>query len=150
MALPQAQADLFLRELEATQNVSEAARRAGLRQRQPLYTLRDRDFTFRAAWDKAMGREAAKPASTERIPVEQLTPEQRRAARHLLDLLKEDPAGSAQERARAALDAWLQRRPWPSLTAVVLDELKRISPRAYDAYVAANPTYACETPPAAG
>src|SRR5262245_56171666 len=93
MAVPEAQAATFLRELEATKSVSEAARRAGFRARQPLYTLRDRDHAFRAAWDKAVGREPPPAPPSPRIPVELMTPEQRRLARAFLDALVADPLG---------------------------------------------------------
>lgn len=144
MSVPTPQAELFLKELEASKNVSAAARAAGFRQRQPLYTLRDRDHTFRARWDAAVGREPPPAPPGERIPVELLTPEQRRLVRQLLASMEADPMGTVQARAREALDAWLQRRPWPPLTQAVADELQRISPRAFEDYSAATSVDASE------
>lgn len=127
----------FLKVLARTGKVEHAAQRAGI-PRSTAYAHRKVDAEFARQWDDATGRRTARAPAVERIPVELLTAEQRRLARALLDSLNACPPGSTPSLAQAALERWLHGQAWPPLDDAVVQELRRISPRAHADYEASR------------
>lgn len=148
MVTPEQRAQ-FLKVLARTGKVEHAAQRAGI-PRSTVYRHREVDAEFARQWDETVGKRPSAPVQLasppgQLLPVQDMTAEQSRLARALLDSLNACPPGSAASLAQAALTRWLHGHAWAPLDAAVVQELRRISPRAADDYAASR---AIAAPPA--